>query len=283
MTRIDQFESFFKSAARTPYKHRRVPVEKVLVITDLDDKDAWELQARLRSIFQALGPATWVDAAAGRGRSVGELLEIVEEEKADVIVTYRSLYSEGWRWPFSLGEHLDVLTQATTTPVLVMPRPDRESFWGQDDLGTSSVMAITDHLNGDERLVHWATRFTAEKGLLTLAHVEDEVVFEHYLETIAKIPAIETEPARRLLERQLLKDPADYIETCRDALADEGLAIEVEAVVEFGHRLADVERLVGERDVDLLVIETKDEDQLAMHGLAYPIAVEMRETPLLML
>ena len=283
MTRIDQFESFFKSAARTPYKHRRVPVDKVLVVTDLDDKDAWELQARLRSIFDVLGPATWVDAAAGRGRSVGELLEVVEEEKADIIVTYRSLYSEGWRWPFSLGEHLDVLTQATTTPVLVLPRPDRESFWGRDDLGTSSVMAITDHLNGDERLVHWATRFTAEKGLLTLAHVEDEQVFEHYLETIAKIPAIETEPARRLLERQLLKDPADYIETCRDALKSEGLAIEVEAVVEFGHRLADVERLVGEREVDLLVIETKDEDQLAMHGLAYPIAVEMRETPLLML
>lgn len=284
MTRIDQFESFFKSAARTPYKHRRVPVDKVLVVTDLGEKDAWELRARLRSVFGVLGEsATWSDAAEGRGRSVGELLEVVEEEKADLIVTYRSLYSEGWRWPFSLGEHLDVLTQATTTPVLVLPRPDREAFWGRGDLGTASVMAITDHLNGDERLVHWATRFCAENGLLTLAHVEDEVIFEHYVETIGKIPAIETEPARRLLARQLLKDPADYIETCRDALAQEGLEIRVEAVVEFGHRLADVERLVAEREVDLLVIETKDDDQLAMHGLAYPIAVEMRQTPLLML
>ena len=28
---------------------------------------------------------------------------------------------------------------------------------------------------------------------------------------------------------------------------------------------------------------TKDEDQMAMHGVAYPLAVELRETPLLML
>lgn len=30
-------------------------------------------------------------------------------------------------------------------------------------------------------------------------------------------------------------------------------------------------------------MHTKDEDQSAMHGLAYPLAVELRETPLLML
>ena len=51
----------------------------------------------------------------------------------------------------------------------------------------------------------------------------------------------------------------------------------------FGHRLEDVRSLVEERGADLLVLETKDHDQLAMHGLAYPIAIELRETPLLML
>jgi len=30
-------------------------------------------------------------------------------------------------------------------------------------------------------------------------------------------------------------------------------------------------------------LNTKDEDQLAMHGLAYPLAVELRQIPLLML
>jgi hypothetical protein len=40
---------------------------------------------------------------------------------------------------------------------------------------------------------------------------------------------------------------------------------------------------VDEHHVDLLVLNTKDEDQLAIHGLAYPLAVELRNTPLLLL
>ena len=38
-----------------------------------------------------------------------------------------------------------------------------------------------------------------------------------------------------------------------------------------------------EHGVDLVVLNTKDEDQLAMHGLAYPLAIELRQIPLLML
>ena len=38
-----------------------------------------------------------------------------------------------------------------------------------------------------------------------------------------------------------------------------------------------------EDEVDLLVLNTKDDDQLAMHGLAYPLAIELREIPLLLL
>ena len=41
--------------------------------------------------------------------------------------------------------------------------------------------------------------------------------------------------------------------------------------------------LVEENEIDLLVMYTKDEEQLAMHGIAYPLAVELRSTPLLML
>ena len=43
------------------------------------------------------------------------------------------------------------------------------------------------------------------------------------------------------------------------------------------------QRLIEEHKVDLLVFHTKDEDQLAMHGLAYPLAVELRHIPLLMI
>ncbi len=51
----------------------------------------------------------------------------------------------------------------------------------------------------------------------------------------------------------------------------------------MGHHLREVRRIVEEQDVNLLVLHTKDEDQLAMHGLAYPLVVELRHLPILML
>jgi hypothetical protein len=41
--------------------------------------------------------------------------------------------------------------------------------------------------------------------------------------------------------------------------------------------------MVEENEADLLVMHTKDDDQLAMHGLAYPLAIEVRSIPLLLL
>ena len=60
-------------------------------------------------------------------------------------------------------------------------------------------------------------------------------------------------------------------------------AISVESVVAHGHHLTEYSRLVEEHRADLLVMHTKDEDQLAMHGLAYPLAIEVRSVPLLLL
>ena len=44
-----------------------------------------------------------------------------------------------------------------------------------------------------------------------------------------------------------------------------------------------VQRLIEQHQVDLLVLNTQDENQLAMHGVAYALAVELRHIPLLML
>ncbi len=46
---------------------------------------------------------------------------------------------------------------------------------------------------------------------------------------------------------------------------------------------ANLQPLIDEHKVDLLVMYAKDEDQLAMHGRTYPLAVELRHIPLLML
>ena len=54
-------------------------------------------------------------------------------------------------------------------------------------------------------------------------------------------------------------------------------------VVMIGHRLSEYQRLTEDHKIDLLVMNTKDEYQAAMHGLAYPLAVGLRTIPLLLL
>ena len=68
-----------------------------------------------------------------------------------------------------------------------------------------------------------------------------------------------------------------------DALRKLSQELTIESIVASGHHIRAYRSLVEEHEVDLLVMNTKDEDQLAMHGLAYPLAVELHDIPLLML
>jgi hypothetical protein len=51
----------------------------------------------------------------------------------------------------------------------------------------------------------------------------------------------------------------------------------------MGHHVSDCREIIDQHAIDLVVMNTKDEDQLAMHGLAYPLAIELRDLPLLLL
>ena len=211
------------------------------------------------------------------------MLESIEERKPDIIVTYRHLHSEAWRWPHSLGEYLDVMTQATSVPVFVLPHPDADRALPHSIKDTDRVMAITNHLTGDNRLVNMAVRFTEPGGTCWLTHVESQPVFERYMDAISKIPAIDTDVARESLAAQLLKEPRDFIAACRAEIDAQGLPVSIEEVVVMGRRVDEYGDLVAKREIDLLVLHTKDDDQLAMHGAAYALAVELRGIPLLML
>ena len=286
MTKIDQFESVFKGADKTVYIYEPTDIRIALVVTDLDDHHAKLFGDRVRSFLEVLNKGDtvrWRDVSRDECGSIGELLATIEAERPDLICTYRNLHSRRWKWPYSLGEHLDLLTQATTIPVLVVPRPDKDQPFESALENTDSVMAITDRLTGDHRLVNYAVRFTQPAGTLYLTHIEDQATLDRYMDVISKIPFIDTDTAQEEILKQLLKEPGDYIRSCCEALEAEGLPLKVEKVVTLGHHLAAYERLIQERKVDLLVLNTKDEDQLAMHGLAYPLAVELRHIPLLML
>lgn len=283
MTRIDQFESVFKAASRDVYEHRGIAVRKVLVVTDLNTEAASAWAGKVRDLLAVLRPGEpeWT-VRGGEERTVGELLERVALAAPELIVSYRNLYSEAWRWPHSLGSHLDVLTQVTDVPVLLLPRPEEETFW-RVPRDTRRVLALTDHLTGDVALIRAAVHFTAPEGELTLVHIEDDRVFERYLGAIAKIPEIDTDMARGKLAERLLEDPRNYIVAIKRALVEAGVELTLRKVVRMGHRLADVEHLIAEREADLVVLHTKNADQDAMDGRAYGLAVELRSTPLLML
>jgi nucleotide-binding universal stress UspA family protein len=283
--KVDQFESTFRAAVKEVYTYRPPELRKVLVVTDLDREAAATFGDGCRKFLDVLSEARWETVSGESFHNVAELLDLVVKDAPDLICTYRHLHSNAWKWPHSLGEHVDVLTQVTSCPVMVVPHPARGGALEHAQKDTDVVMAVTDHLTGDDRLVSFAARFTTPGGKLYLTHVEDESVFARYMEAIAKIPQLDTETARETIRAQLLKEPSDYIESCAEVLARAGkeLSLTVEPVVTMGHRLSEYERLIQAHEVDLLVMNTKDEDQFAMHGLAYPLAVDLRSIPLLML
>lgn len=285
MTKLNTFESVFRAADKPVFAYESIRVDRILLVTDMARGAAAALVPRLREFLAAVddGRGDWTVLGADDFDNVKSLLDRVEDSQPDLIVTWRHLRSDAWRWPFSLGEYLDVLIQATTTPVLILPHPDAGRALPHTVENTDRVMAMTDHLAGDSRIVNYALAFTHAGGTCWLTHVESEHDYQRYMEVIAKIPAIETEDARAAIRAQLLKEPHDFIRRCKAAIEAEGLPLRIEEIIAMGHRLSEYRELIEEHEADLLVLYGKDHDQLAMHGRTYPLAVELRQIPLLML
>ena len=286
MTNVDQFESMFRSASREVFRLDRSNIESVLVVTDRNEQGARGFGDQLRQFLKVLSTddqVQWRDVDGSEFQTAGELLALVESAAPDIICTYRNLHSSAWRWPYSLGAHVDLLTQHTDVPVMLLPHPEAERSAEHAMENTDTVMAIADHLTGDHRLVNCALRFTEDGGTLWLTHVEDQATFRRYIEVISKIPTIDTDEARGTVRAQLLKEPQDYIDGCVEVLRAAGSPVKIEHLVVFGHHLFEYKRLIEQHQVDLLVLNTKDDNQLAMHGMAYALAVELRQIPLLML
>ncbi len=281
--RVDQFESIFKRADKARFEYRRPEIRRVTLVTDLNATDTAALLQRVQQFLAVLEPERpeWHTLGEGDYDRKSDLLESLLLNRSDLIVTSRNLRQSDKNTPHSLGVYLDTITQAIPTPVLVLPDAQYRSEAALS--GTACVMVATDHLAGDARLISHAVRFVQAAGNVHLCHVEDDAAFAYYLDAISKIPAIDTALAEQTLREQLLKQPADYIAHCIEVLHSHGLTTTLHAHVLMGHRLRDYRRLIDEHRTDLLVLNTKDEDQQAMHGLAYPMAVEFRDVPLLML
>ena len=276
MTKVDQFESVFRSAIKEVYSPSPIEVSKILQVTDLEGKESEAFGRRVRSFLHVLGDEPeWVALGGGDFGTVAELLEIIQREGPSLICTYRNLRGSAWQWPYSLGEYLDLMTQIAPCPVLVLPHPHAGRSHEHALVNTDIVAAVTDHLAGDSSLVDYAVHFTHPGGKLFLAHIEDETSFERLMDAISKIPSIETDSARETIRNQLMKEPEEYVDSCRVALDKAGIDVTTESVVVMGDELASYKVFITDHDVDLLVFHTKDHDQLAMHGRAYAFGVTL--------
>ena len=152
MTKLNQFESAFTAAAKPAFVYQRVEFRSVLVISDLDETGAEVFGKHVRGFLGVLGDREnlkWRHVLAGDFQTIGDLLNVVEDTTPDLICTYRNLLTSAWKWPYSLGSHLDVLTGFTAPPVLVFPHPKAGRALEHAVKNTDSVMAITDHLVAD--------------------------------------------------------------------------------------------------------------------------------------
>ncbi len=286
MANVDQFESIFRASVKERLEYRPIDISSVLLITDLGPDEAEQFRLRVRNFLSILGPAESVDFFLLTGadfRSAEDLLQLIAGYELDLICSYRNLHSSAWRFPYSLGEHLDVLIQQTRTPVLILPHP-RAGYMADHALqDTSEVMVVSDLVAVNHDLINYAARLTAPDGTLFLSHVESSFIFERYMDAIGKIDVIDTELARTRLAEQLLKEPEDYFLSCAEILKEHGLSLDVRSMVKFGHALVEYRHQIESRNLDLLVMHARDDRQQAMHTFAYPLAVEFRQIPLLMI
>lgn len=283
MLDFDVIESQFRASVKAQ-PHIFVPkVDKVCVITDLDPEGAAAFDAKVRPFLSALEDGTnHVVLGKADFTGVRGLLGQVEAHKPDLVVTYRHLFEAEQDLPYSLGTYADMLTQTTTTPVLLVPAPGRPELDKALE-SANRVMVLTDHLVGDDKLVSWGLRLVERGGRIKLVHIEDEGVFERYVDAISKIPGLDTELAKTSIERQLLHEAEDFAEAVEQVFKEDHPNVEIARRVRLGHSVKEVVSIAGDAEIDLIVLNTKDDDQLAMAGKAYSVAIELIDKALLLL
>ncbi len=282
MSKIDEFESLFRSSVQERYSPRAYPIREVLVLCDLPSGDDTQLLAQLEPLFEGLSaPPKLTLLPAAQSAALPTLIDLINDHPADLVCAYRNLHTSHGAYPHTLGDHVAVLTQVTRKPILLTPRP--EVLGGAPLRAPSRVMTLTDQLSSHPQLIDASAALIKSSGALVLSHVEDGATFSRYMDTISKIPAIDTEEARALIQEQLLRSVRLYAESTVEALRREQPQLEVIIEVKMGHRVRDLVALVEEHRVELVVMNTKDDEQIAMHGLAHPVALELSHLPLLML
>jgi len=93
MTKLDQFESTFRAAAKEVFAFEPPALTRISVVTDMNAENTAALTAEIRDFLRVLdrGDPAWTTIPGDGFDSVAALLEAVETARPDLIVTYRHL------------------------------------------------------------------------------------------------------------------------------------------------------------------------------------------------
>lgn len=282
MSTIDQFESVFRSSIRPNYQKSYLPLINLLLISDLDDQEASQYLIEVEKFFSDISvPPKITHLSKDKSLDLDELLQEVEKISPDLIITHRHLHSRQINNKYTLGDHIEVLTQITSVPILLFPH---HQAW-RKDLFTppDRVMVLSDQLSENPTLVDAALSILSTPGHLLFAHVEDETIFDYYLKIIGKLPEIDTELAQEQIKVQLLREAELFIKAISESLQDQEKEVMTSSHITMGHPLREYVHFVTTNQIDLVVIQGKDDRQMAILGLSYALAVELNELPLLIL
>jgi len=283
---LDEFESQFKSATKILYAYEEISLGSIALVCEEEEAASGELLKEVQSLVPPLKghlEPRWTVFGRDSFTTVSDLLSRLEDLGADLVIAERNLkLDHADNLIYGLTNYIDALTQVMEAPVLLLPL--RASTEAETTLeAPKAVMVETNHLTGDSRLINWGVRFAEPNRSLHLTHIEDGAAFAKTIDAIGRIPAIDTRLAEETIHETLLKLPHDFILSARSRLHSKFPDLKVEEIVRFGTALSDYKTIIEERGIDLLVLNTKESDQLAMNGIVYAMAVEFKDRPLLLL
>lgn len=282
---LDHMSSVFRRSIKESYHNQSIQIRKIALLVDLEQEQSQVVLRQCQNYLAVLGDTPeWVVVNIESDQEhPSALAERCQALGADLLITYRHLGTPFRDIPHSLGMYLDALSQMVETPLLILPRVSDEDYAHVLN-NTNDVMVMTDHLSGDHRLIDYGLHFTpVQSGRLVLTHVESQSVLDYYLRAIGKIPALSTELAEEQLPLQLLKEPREFMDSSRELIQSLRPELKLETVACFGGHLETYSELLQRYEIDLLILNAKDEGQIAMHGDVYALAVEMKHIPLLLL
>ena len=100
-------------------------MRSALLVTDLPREEAERYGARAQRLFRALeqyGPVECRVVSGEEFHTVADIMQMIHDFQASMVGLYRSLKTESRNYPYTLGTIVDVITQATDIPVLLLPQ-----------------------------------------------------------------------------------------------------------------------------------------------------------------